>query len=117
IETLKGRRDEMVVMGAGNMHPSIFERVLHDVQGIGENWQVAVRQEGLRDILEFRLELTNGIDSRLIEEAVARNLQARYPDVWANQVCGMYHLAFKFLPPGTLVQGRKPKRLIDERRG
>ena len=30
ISRIKGRRDEMVVMGAGNMHPEIFERVLHD---------------------------------------------------------------------------------------
>ncbi len=29
----------------------------------------------------------------------------------------MYRLAFKFLPLGTLAQGRKPKRLVDERVG
>ncbi|MGE5327093.1 MAG: phenylacetate--CoA ligase family protein, partial [Deltaproteobacteria bacterium] len=32
LSRIKGRRDEMVVMGAGNMHPEIFERVLHDVK-------------------------------------------------------------------------------------
>ncbi len=117
IEAIKGRRDEMVVMGAGNMHPVIFEEVLHDVEGIGDNWQVAVRQEGLRDILEFRLELTNGIDPERVQQAVARNLEVRYPDVWANQVCGMYRLVFRFCSPGTLNQGRKPKRLVDERAG
>ncbi len=117
IDMIKGRRDEMVVMGAGNMHPAIFERVLHDVEGIGENWQVAVRQEGLRDVLEFRLELTNGIEPRRVEQTISRNLETRYPEIWANHVCGMYRLAFKFLPPGTLAQGRKPKRLVDERVG
>lgn len=117
IDAIKGRRDEMVVMGAGNMHPAIFERILHGVESISENWQVAVRQEGLRDVLEFRFELINGLDSKRIEQAVERNLETRYPDVWANHVCGMYRLAFKFLPPGTLVQGRKPKRLVDERAG
>ena len=54
ISRIKGRRDEMVVMGAGNMHPEIFERVLHDIEGVAENWQVAVKQQGIRDILEFR---------------------------------------------------------------
>lgn len=117
IDMIKGRRDEMVVMGAGNMHPAIFERVLHDVEGIGENWQVAVQQEGLRDVLEFRLELTNGIEPRRVEQTVTRNLEVRYPEIWANHVCGMYRLAFKFLPLGTLAQGRKPKRLVDERVG
>jgi phenylacetate-CoA ligase len=114
-DMIKGRRDEMVVMGAGNMHPAIFEQVLHGIPGIGESWQVAVRQEGLRDILEFRLELTNGVDSRLIEKKVAGNLEALYPDVWANHVCGMYQLAFRFLPAGTVGRTRKAKRLVDER--
>jgi len=50
-----------------------------------------------------------------VEQAVRRNLESRYPDLWANQVCGMYKLAFTFLPPGALEHGRKPKRLVDER--
>ncbi len=57
-------------MGAGNMYPEIFERVLHDVAGIAENWQVVVRQEGLHDVLEFRLELTNGISPSAVETAI-----------------------------------------------
>ncbi|MGH7838228.1 MAG: phenylacetate--CoA ligase family protein, partial [Candidatus Binataceae bacterium] len=115
IARIRGRRDEMVVMGAGNMHPEIFERVLSGVEDVSDRWQVAVRQEGLRDILEFRLELTNAASPEVIESAVRRNLESRYPDVWANQVCDMYRLAFRFLPPGALAQGRKVKRLVDER--
>jgi phenylacetate-CoA ligase len=115
ISKIKGRRDEMVVMGAGNMHPEIFERILHDVKGVSEGWQVAVRQQGLHDILEFRLELSNGSSPGGVEEAVRQNLESRYPDLWANQVCGMYKLAFRFLEPGALEHRRKPKRLVDER--
>lgn len=115
IARIKGRRDEMVVMGAGNMHPEIFEKVLHDVEGISENWQVAVRQEGTHDILEFRLEPANGISLATVEEKVRKHLEIRYPDVWANHVCGMYRLSFRFLPTGALEQGRKPRRLVDER--
>jgi phenylacetate-CoA ligase len=114
-DMIKGRRDEMVVMGAGNMHPAIFEQVLQAVPGISKDWQVAVRQEGIRDVLEFRLELTNGVDRRSVEKNVARNLEVFYPDVWANHVCGMYEMAFRFLPIGTLGGTRKPKRLVDER--
>ena len=112
---IRGRRDEMVVMGAGNMYPEIFEKVLGDVPGLSSNWQVAVRQEGLHDVLEFRLELTNGVSASAMEDAVRKNLEARYPDVWANQLCGMYRLAFRFCSPGSLVHGRKRKRLVDER--
>jgi len=117
IAGIKGRRDEMVVMGAGNMHPEIFENVLHDVAGVSDNWQVAVRQEGTHDILEFRCELTDGADPSQVETVVRENLKYRYPEVWANQVCGMYQLAFRFLPAGTIAQGRKPRRLVDERSG
>jgi phenylacetate-CoA ligase len=115
LSPIKGRRDEMVVMGAGNLHPAIFENLMRDVAGISTNWQVAVRQEGLHDVLEFRLELTNGVSSSAVEEAVRKNLETRYPEMWANHSCGMYRLAFKFGPRGALGQGRKMKRLVDER--
>lgn len=115
IERIRGRRDEMVVMGAGNMYPEIFERVLKGVVGISENWQVIVRQEGLHDVLEFRLELSNGISPPTVEAAIQANLKILYPDVWANHACGMYQLSYRFLPAGSIEQGRKRRRLIDER--
>lgn len=116
IERIRGRRDEMVVMGAGNMYPEIFERLLHDVAGIADNWQVAVRQEGLHDVLEFRLELTNGISPPAVEAEIQAKLKTLYPEVWANHACGMYQLNFRFFPPGSIEQGRrKRRRLVDER--
>ena len=115
IERIRGRRDEMVVMGAGNMYPEIFEHILHDVRGIADNWQVVVRQEGLHDVLEFNLELTNSVSTAAVETAVETNLKTLYPDVWANHTCGMYRLSFRFFPPGGIEQGRKRRRLIDER--
>ena len=115
IEPIRGRRDEVVVMGAGNIYPEIFERVLQDVVGIAENWQVAVRQEGLHDILEFRIELTNGVSPSAVETAIQTKLRTLYPDIWANRACGMYELKFRFLRPGSIEQGRKRRRLIDER--
>jgi phenylacetate-CoA ligase len=115
IARIRGRRDEMVVMGAGNMYPEIFERLMVDVPGVSENWQVVVRQEGLHDILEFCLELTNGISSSVVEKAIQTNLKTLYPDVWANHTCGMYELRYRFLTPGSIEQGRKRRRLVDER--
>ncbi len=115
IGKIRGRHNQIVVMGAGNMYPGIFERVVHGVDGISENWQVAVRQEGRHDVLEFRLELTNGTNGTEVEAAVRRNFERLYPDVWANHLCGMYQLVFRPLPPGTLQHGRKSRRLVDER--
>jgi phenylacetate-CoA ligase len=115
IEPIRGRRDEMVVMGAGNLHPGIFDQVLHDIDGISDQWQVAVKQNGRTDILEFRVELTNGVDPAAIQRAIEKNLESRYPDLWANRQCGMYQLALCIDAHGELGQGRKPKRLVDER--
>jgi phenylacetate-CoA ligase len=115
IERIRGRRDEMVVMGAGNMYPEIFERLMQGVVGVAENWQVVVRQEGLHDVLEFCMELTPGVSSSVVEMAIQANLKTLYPDVWANHACGMYQLSFRFLPPGSIEQGRKRRRLVDER--
>jgi phenylacetate-CoA ligase len=115
IERIRGRRDEMVVMGAGNMYPEIFDRILHGVQGVSDSWQVVVRQEGLHDILEFRLELSNGANPSRVEAEIQANMKNLYPDVWANQACGMYQLSFRYLSPGSIEQGRKRRRLIDER--
>ncbi len=115
LSPIKGRRDEMVVMGAGNLHPAIFENLMHEVEGISPNWQVAVRQDGLHDVLEFRMELTDGIEASRVEQAVRQKIESRYPEMWANHTCGMYRLAFRFHRPGALPQGRKAKRLVDER--
>lgn len=115
IAKIRGRRDEMVVMGAGNLYPEIFEKVLEGVEGVSHRWQVAVRQEGRHDILEFRVELSNGINPAAVEQAVRANLQAHFPDVWANHVCGMYRLAFRCLPAEKFETGRKQRRLVDER--
>lgn len=115
LERIRGRRDEMVVMGAGNMHPEIFERVMHDIDGVRPNWQVAVRQEGLHDVLEFRMELANGMGPETVEKQIRANLAQRFPDVWANHQCGMYQLAFHYLPAGSGQTARKPRRLVDER--
>jgi phenylacetate-CoA ligase len=115
IERIRGRRDEMVVMGAGNMYPEIFERLMQGVAGVAENWQVVVRQEGLHDVLEFCMELTNGVSSSVVEMAIQANLKTLYPEVWANHACGMYQLKFRFLPLGSIEQGRKRRRLVDER--
>ena len=70
----------------------------------------------MRDVLEFRLELTNGVNPSAVEALVRKNLEARYPEVWANHLCGMYRIDFRFSPPGTHERGRKPKRLVDERK-
>ena len=49
------------------MYPEIFERLMKGVEGIGENWQVVVRQEGVHDILEFCMELTDGVGRSTVE--------------------------------------------------
>ena len=60
ISKIRGRCDEMVNCGLGNISPWMFERLLEGVRGIGHDWQVVTTRPGLRDVVEMRVELSNG---------------------------------------------------------
>ena len=96
-------------MGAGNMYPEIFERILHDVAGISENWQVVVRQEGLHDVLEFRLELTNGISSSAVETADAGEPEKPLPRCLGQSCLRDVQTPFPFPSSRQHRAGKKAK--------
>ena len=104
-------------MGAGNMYPEIFERVLHDVEGISENWQVAVRQEGIHDILEFRLELTNGIEPLDGRKRRAEKPRSPLPGRLGEPALRHVPARVSDFRRASWKQGRKPRRLVDETQG
>ena len=49
------------------------------------------------------------------ERTTSLEMESGYPDRWANRQCGMYQLVLRIAAHGELGQGRKPKRLVDER--
>ena len=118
LSPVRGRVDEQVSCAWGNVHPEFFEPLLERVPGRGPDWQVALYDRGLTPVFQFRLE-TDGDGSRREEtvQAVVGALQRLYPEAWRAYRQRLVDVEFCFLAPGTLRQGRKLLRLVDERLG
>jgi phenylacetate-CoA ligase len=117
LSAIRGRSDEMVACVWGDVYPEFFEDLLRGIDGIGDEWQVAVREFGLRPVFEFRLESSGGSSAReAIDAAIRGRLAARYPPLWAKTQQRLCDIAVCLLPSGSLRTGRKIRRLVDERR-
>ena len=116
LSAIRGRSDEVIACVWGDVHPELFEDLVSSVEGIGDEWQVALRQEGLRPVFEFRLESSGGV---CVQEAADSRIRARlvqrYPALAAKTQQRMCDVVIRLMPPGTLRRGRKIRRLVDER--
>src|SRR5712691_6322591 len=84
IGKIRGRCDEMVVCGMGNVGPWVFDEITRGVAGVEGEWQVIVRQENQQDILELRLETSNGATQSDLSDAILLSLRDRFSDFWKN---------------------------------
>ncbi len=112
---LKGRVDEMIVCGMGNISPWVFAEILHGVKDATDEWQVRVWHENLIDVVELRVEITdsnNGHTPQTVEENVRRNLRERFPDFQKNREMKLYDFRVVPVERGILRTTRKLKRLI-----
>ncbi len=112
---IRGRLDEMVNCGMGNLSPWFFERLLDDLPEITGDWQVGVVRTGNRDTIEFRLELRDPAAAEPVAQVIKRRVQERIPDSWRNYELKLFEFGFRFVTPGALRTGRKLRRLVDER--
>ncbi len=116
LSAIRGRSDEVIACVWGDVHPELFEDLLTGVEGIGDEWQVALRQEGLRPMFEFRLESLGGASVRDVADARIRaRLAERYPALAEKTRQRLCDLSVCLVPVGTLRKGRKIRRLVDER--
>ena len=116
IARIRGRSDEMVVCGMGNVGPWVFETILRGVDGCGDDWQVVVRHEGSRDLVELHLEMDDASCRAAVEDAIHTNLRERFADFWKNREMSLYDLRVEAHRPGSLRgSGRKLRRVVDER--
>jgi phenylacetate-CoA ligase len=116
IGKIRGRCDEMVVCGMGNVGPWVFDEVIRGVAGAEDEWQVIVSQENQQDILELRLETSNGATRSDLNDAVLLNLRDRFSDFWKNYEMKLYDLRVVPCASGSLRNGRKLQRVVDQRR-
>jgi phenylacetate-CoA ligase len=115
IAKIRGRSDEMVNCGMGNLSPWFFEQLLEDLPEITRDWQVGVYRTGNRDTIEFRVELRDAGSADAVTAAIKQRVQDRIPDSWRNYQLQLFEFGFKFAAPGALRTGRKLRRLVDER--
>lgn len=118
LSAIRGRTDELIPCVWGNVHPELFADLLYGAPGVGDEWQVALCQRGLRPVFEFRLEMERGGHTQeAVESHIRRRLADRYPPLWAKTQQQMCDFVVRFVAPGTLRAARKLQRLVDERDG
>ena len=116
IAKIRSRTDEMVVCGMGNVGPWVFEHLLRDENGHGADWQAVIKHNGQRDLVELRLELEHADHQAEVEQRVLANLREGFADFWKNYQMKLFD--FRVVPcvPGSLRNGRKLKRVVDQRK-
>jgi len=106
IERIKGRSDDMLIIGGVNVFPSQVEHVLMNVRGLGDQYQVVVYHEELDRLavkVEVKKERLN--DAKLIEEVQSNLLSVL--GIRAN---------VKLVEEGTIPRSEgKAHRVIDLR--
>lgn len=115
IAKIRSRIDEMVVCGMGNVGPWVFEQLLRDVNGHGAEWQAVIKHNGQRDVVELRLELEHFERRAAVEQLVLTNLEEGFADFWKNHQMKLFDFHVVPYEPGSLRNGRKLKRVVDQR--
>jgi phenylacetate-CoA ligase len=111
---LRGRRDELVVASGGNLYPLMFESILRDVPGLTRDWQIVFSLDGLREVLEMRVE-TERTDTSALQVQIFDRASHLYPDLMRNFALGTFEIKVTPCTPGQLRTGRKLRRMIDHR--
>ena len=105
----------MIVCGMGNVGPWVFAELLRDAPGVGAEWQAVIRHDGLRDVVELRVEMRDPAARRAAEAAVLDSLRRNFADFWKNREMRLYDLRLVACAPQSLRVSRKLKRVVDER--
>ncbi|MEP6901351.1 MAG: AMP-binding protein [Actinomycetota bacterium] len=115
IAKLRGRVDEMIVCGMGNISPWVFAEILRGVADATDEWQVRVWHENKIDVIELRLEITdsqNGHTPQTVIENINQNLRTRFADFQKNLEMKLYDFRVVPVGRGTLRTARKLKRIV-----
>jgi phenylacetate-CoA ligase len=105
--TVRGRRDEMLIIRGVNLYPSAIEHALLQVEGVAPHYQLVVERPGALDELTVRCEpVTDGIDGPDLRARIARVLRER---------TGI-SIKVELLAPGTVPRSEgKAVRVVDQR--
>jgi phenylacetate-CoA ligase len=116
VEKLKGRVDEWTPTALGNIAPWMFEPVFRQVDGIAEDWQIAVSKDGNKDLIEFRMENADGASESVLKDRFFAALKSELPDAWKLSQMELCRLDTRVVPKGSLRAERKLRRIVDTRK-
>ncbi len=106
IDIIAGRTDDMLKVKGVNMFPSQIEEVISMVEGASSEYQVVIKHENGKDVMNLYVEVNDGEDKPLLEKKIAQTFKSKIgmtPRVNTVDV-------------GVLPRSeKKTKRVIDER--
>jgi phenylacetate-CoA ligase len=107
LTSLRGRRDDMVIVRGVNLYPSNVEHVLLSVEDVAPHYQLIVERNGPMDELTVQCEPAHGgVDRAALSERVGRLLQEQ---------TGI-RIAVEVLEPGAVPRSEgKAVRVVDRR--
>jgi len=115
LSPLRGRSDEIVMLGGEGVAPSLFEAILSEVPQVSGTWQAAICRDGHQDVCDLRLELDGG-DVASVAQQVKDVMRAKFETTWKDYQLGLFDLRFTAVPRGALLQERKLRRARPPRR-
>jgi phenylacetate-CoA ligase len=112
IDRMKGRTDDMMIVGGGNVFPSQIETVLMKIPEVGNNYQIVLTRENNLDKLTIKVELYSKMFQGELKELEA--LSAKI----INEMRAIITInpKLELLEPGSLPASTgKAVRVIDNR--
>jgi phenylacetate-CoA ligase len=109
---IRGRSDDMLIIGGVNVFPSQIESVLFGVEGIGKHYQIKVYKKGYLDKIEVDVELVdaNTLDSFSLLESLTQRVKEKLREVLGIDA------KISLLEPRSLERFEgKAKRVVDMR--
>jgi phenylacetate-CoA ligase len=114
LSSLRGRSDEIVMLGGEGVSPAVFEALLDGIPEVSGTWQAVIRHDAHKDVCELKLELHGG-DIQAVSRKIEEALRTRFDTLWKDRELGLFDLHFTEVPRGEMREGRKLRRLVDER--
>lgn len=115
IAKIRGRCDEMVVCGMGNVGPWVFAEMLRGVPYVSDEWQARIWHEDRTDVVELLFETQVPLDAAAekgVSAHILSNLNSRLIDMAKNLGMQLYELRLSPVHPGTLRTSRKLRRVV-----
>ncbi len=111
IMRIKGRSDDMLIVGGVNVFPSQIEDILVGIEELGEQFQIILEHEKL-DILYVQVEVKEEYWGKLDNDQLAKKVSD------ALQASLTLRARIELLAPESLPRSEgKAKRVIDRRKG